>query len=140
LPSDLDMGMRYNKDFDVDSVLELLRGVNEKYPEGSPEDEAIRIAAVALFYVRETQKLEEYREFFRAFYTPAIDYIVVSQTFATREEADAWLASGKATEGERVRIAGEGFRVIPERKGPGLRFLRNPLPEELMKKYPPDSE
>ncbi|HEX8440345.1 hypothetical protein [Archangium sp.] len=132
--------MKYNQNFDVDSVLDILRGVNEKYQEGSPEDEALRIAAVALFYVRETQKLDEYREFFRAFYTPAIDYIVVSQAFATRAEADEWLASGKATEGERVRIAGEGFRVIPERKGTGLRFLRTPLPEELMKKYPPDSE
>ena len=132
--------MIYNKDFDVDSVLNVLRTVNEKYQEGSPEDEALRIAAVALSYVREIQKLDEYREFFRAFYTPAIDYIVVSQTFATREEADAWLASGKASEGERVRIAGEGFRVIPERKGAGLRFLRTPLPEELMKKYPPDAE
>jgi hypothetical protein len=132
--------MIYNKDFDVDSVLERLRIVNEKYQEGSPEDEAIRVAAVALLYVREIQKLDEYREFFRAFYTPAIDYIVVSHTFATREEADAWLASGKASEGERVRIAGEGFRVIPERKGTGLRFLRTPLPEELMKKYPPDAD
>jgi hypothetical protein len=132
--------MMYNENFDVDSVLEVLRIVNEKYQEGSPEDEAIRVAAVALFYVREIQKLDDYREFFRSFYTPAIDYIVVSQTFATREEADAWLASGKASEGERVRIAGEGFRVIPERKGTGLRFLRTPLPEELMKKYPPDTE
>jgi hypothetical protein len=132
--------MKYNQNFDVDSVLDILRTVNEKYPEGSPEDEAIRIAAVALFYVREIQKLEDYREFFRAFYTLAIDYVVVSQSFATREEADEWLASGKASEGERVRIAGQGFRVIPERKGKGVRFLRSPLPEELMKEYPPDSE
>jgi hypothetical protein len=132
--------MKYNPNFDVDSVLELLRTVNETYQEGSPEDEAIRIAAVALFYVRERQKLEDYREFFRSFYTPAIDYITVSQTFTTREEADAWLADGKAREGERVRIAGLGFRVIPERKGQGLRFLRSPLPEELMKKFPPDSQ
>lgn len=132
--------MTYNHEFDVDSVLDVLRTVNEKYPECSPEDEAIRVAAVALFYVREIKKLEEYREFFRSFYTPAIDYVVVSQTFATREEADAWLASGTAHEGELVRIAGEGFQVIPERKGTGWRFLRTPLPEELMKKYPPDSE
>jgi len=132
--------MKYNPNFDVDSVLDILRTVNEKYPEGTPEDEAIRIAAVALFYVREKQNLEDYREFFRAFYTPALDYIVVAQTFATTAEADTWLASGKAREGERVRIAGEGFRVIPERKGPGLRLLRSPLPEELMKKYPPESE
>ncbi|MGZ3460520.1 MAG: hypothetical protein ACXU86_18690, partial [Archangium sp.] len=88
--------MLYNPNFDVDSVFDILRTINEKYPEGTPEDEALRIAAVALFYVRETQKLDDYREFFRSFYTPAIDYIVVSQTFATREEADAWLGSGMA--------------------------------------------
>src|SRR6476620_1887588 len=103
--------MKYNPNFDVDSVLDILRTVNEKYPEGSPEDESLRIAAVALLYVREKQRLDDYREFFRSFYTPAIDYIVVAQTFATRDEADGWLASGNAREGERVRIAGEGFRV-----------------------------
>lgn len=132
--------MKYNHNFDVDSVLDVLRSVNEKYQEGSPEDEALRIAAVALFYVREKQKLEDYREFFRSFYTPAIEYAVVTRTFTTREEAEQWLASGEAGDGVRVRIAGEGFRVIPERKGPGLRFLRSPLPEELMKKYPPDTQ
>jgi hypothetical protein len=134
------MAMKPNPNFDVDSVLDVLRGVNENYQEGSPEDEAFRVAAVALFYVRKTQKLEEYREFFRSFYTPAIDYVVVSQTFATREEADEWLATGKAREGELIRVAGQGFQVIPEHEGKGVRFLRTPLPEELMKKYPPDSE
>lgn len=132
--------MIYNHKFDVDSVFNILRTVNEKYPEGSPEDEALRIAAVALFYVREIQKLDDYREFFRSFYTPAIDYIVVSQTFATREEAAEWLASGKASDGDLVRIAGQGFQVMPERNGTGLRFVRMPLPEELMKRHPPDSE
>ncbi len=125
--------MIYNSNFNVDSVFEILRTVNERYQEGSPEDEAIRIAAVALFYVREIQKLDEYREFFRSFYTPAVDYVVVSQTFATREEADVWLANGKASDGDLVKIAGQGFQVMPERKGPGLRFVRMPLPEELMK-------
>lgn len=132
--------MKYNKDFDVDAVLDLLRTVDEKYPEGSPEDEAIRVAAVALFYVRETQKLEEYREFFRKFYTPATESIVPAHTFATREDADAWLASGGATEGVLVKIAGEGFRVIPQRGGKGLRFRPTPLPEELMRMKSPDSE
>ncbi|MFY0577933.1 hypothetical protein ACN28S_29690 [Cystobacter fuscus] len=132
--------MIYNHNFDADSVFEVLRTINEKYPEGSPEDEALRIAAVALFYVRESQKLDDYREFFRSFYTPAIDYIVVSQTFATREEADAWLGGGAASEGALVRIAGQGFQVMPERRGPGLRFVRMPLPEELMKNEPPKAE
>ncbi|MBZ4415827.1 hypothetical protein [Myxococcus sp. RHSTA-1-4] len=132
--------MKYNPDFDVDSVLDALRIINEKYKEGSQEDEALRIAAVALLYIRENRKLDDYRDFFRSFYTPAIDSITVSQTFSSREEADAWLASGKAQEGELVRVAGQGFQVIPMRQGTGLTLLRTPLPEELMKKYPPDTE
>jgi hypothetical protein len=123
--------MNYNSNFDVGSVLQVLGTVNEKYQEGSPEDEALRIAAVALLYVRDIQKLDEYREYFRQFYIPAIESVVVSQTFATREEADTWLASGKASEEELVRIAGQGFRVIASRKGKGLMFLRTPLPEEM---------
>jgi hypothetical protein len=123
--------MSYNSNFDVDSVLELLGTVNEKYQDGSPEDEALRIAAVALLYVRDIQKLDEYREYFRKFYIPAIESVIVSRTFATRDEADTWLASGKASEDELVRIAGQGFRVITARKGKGLMFLRTPLPEEM---------
>jgi hypothetical protein len=134
------MTMKYNPRFDVDSVLDVLRTVNEKYQDGSPEDEAIRVAAVALVYVREIQKLDDYREFFRSFYTPAIDYVVVSQTFATREDADQWLVSGAPRDGELVRIAGQGFQVIPQRSGQGFRFLRTPLPEELMKKHPKEPE
>jgi hypothetical protein len=132
--------MLYNPQFDVESVFDILRTINEKYPEGSPEDEALRVAAVALFYVRETQKLDDYREFFRSFYTPAIDYIVVAQTFATREEADTWLGGGQAKDGDLVRISGQGFQVMPVRKGTGLRFVRMPLPEELMKSHPPKPE
>jgi hypothetical protein len=132
--------MKYNSKFEVDAVLDLLRTVNEKFQEGSPEDEALRIAAVSLIYVRETQKLDDYREFFRSFYTPAIDYIVVARTFATRAEADTWLLGDAPKQGDLVRIAGEGFQVIPARKSTGWMFLRTPLPEELMKKYPPGSE
>jgi len=132
--------MGYNSNFDVDSIMEVLKTVNEKYQEGSPEDEAIRIAAVSLLYVREIQKLDEYREFFRQFYTPAIESVIVSQTFATREEADAWLARGNGSDGELVRIAGQGFQVIPARKTKGMMFLRTPLPEELMKLCPPGPE
>ncbi|WP_157231716.1 hypothetical protein [Hyalangium minutum] len=93
------------------------------------------IAAAALFYIRESQKLDDYREFFRSFYTSAVDDVAVSRTFETREEADAWLAHGDAKENERVKIAGQGFQVIPARKGGGWRFLRSPLPEELMKEH-----
>lgn len=123
--------MGYDSNFDVDAILERLRGVNEKYPDGSPEDEALRIAAVALLYVRDTQKLAEYRDYFRRFYIPASESVAVSHTFSTRDEADTWLASGQAREEELVRIAGQGFRVIAARRGKGLMFLRTPLPEEM---------
>ncbi|MDC0711097.1 hypothetical protein POL68_21680 [Stigmatella sp. ncwal1] len=126
--------MKYNPNFDVDAVLDVLKGINGKYQEGSSEDEAIRVAAVALLYVRTAQKLEDYREFFRKFYTPAVESVLVSQSFATREEADEWLVRGKPRDGDLVRVAGEGFQVIPQRDGKGFRFLRTPLPEELMKK------
>jgi|SRR6218665_445593 len=123
--------MHYNSNFDLNAVLEILGTVNEKYQDGSPQDEALRVASVALLYVRDIQKLDEYREYFRKFYVPAIESVIISQTFSTRDAADAWLSSGTATEGELVRIAGQGFRVIPERKGKGLMFLRTPLPEEM---------
>ncbi len=132
--------MKDAPDFDVDAVLDILRTVDERYQEGSPEDEALRIAAVALVYARETQQLEAYREFFRKFSTPAAEVIVPSHTFATRAEADEWLASGKAREGDFVKIAGEGFRVIPQRNAQGLRFRPTPLPEELDRMSPPDSK
>ena len=121
--------MAYDSRFDVDAVLSALGTVNEQYKEGSLEDEALRVAAVALLYLRKTRQLEDYREFFRKFYAPAAETVLVSHTFASREEADVWLAGGEVRHGELVRIAGQGFRVIDGQKG--LRFLRTPLPEEM---------
>lgn len=132
--------MTDSQDFDVDSVLERLRAMSEKFQAGSSEEQALRVAAVALIYVRETQRLEDYRGFFRKFSTPATESIVPSHAFATREKADAWLASGKARQGDLVTIAGEGFRVIPKRDATGLRFRPTPLPEELMKMGAPESK
>ncbi|MBM7112905.1 hypothetical protein [Archangium primigenium] len=134
------MSVKYNPRFDVDSVLQTLGVLNEKCPEGSPEDEAIRVAAVALIYVREKQNLDDYREFFRAFYTPAAEHVVVSHVFATRAEADTWLARATPRDGELVRISGQGFQVIPRRGAQGFRFLRTPLPDELARKSADEPE
>ena len=123
--------MNYNSNFDIESVLSTLGGVNEKYQEGTPEDEALRVAAVALLYVRDIQKLDEYREYFRRFYIPATESIVASRIFETRDEADAWLVGGAARENDLVSITGQGFRVVSARKGRGLMFLRTPLPKEM---------
>lgn len=119
--------MAYNSDFDVEAVMKTLGTISDKYQNDSPEDEALRIAAVALLYVRDIHKLEDYRQYFREFVTGKP--IIVSQTFATREEADEWLASGKATDGELVSIAGQGFTAhhLPK----GWKFLRARVPEEL---------
>ena len=123
--------MAYNSNFDVDAVMGVLGTIGERFQDGTPEDEALRIAAVALLFVRENGQLDDYREYFRKFFIPATESIVVVQSFSTTEEADAWLAQGLGHEGELVRVAGKGFRVIPRRKGGGLMFLRTPLPEEM---------
>jgi hypothetical protein len=39
--------MTYHSNFDVDAVMKTLGTVGAKYPEGTPEDEALRIASVA---------------------------------------------------------------------------------------------
>ena len=119
--------MAYDSGFDIEAVMKTLGTISGKYQKDSPEDEALRIAAVALLYVRDLQKLEDYRQYFREFVTGKP--IIVSQTFATREEADEWLASGKATDGELVSIAGKGFTAhhLPG----GWKFLRARVPEEL---------
>jgi hypothetical protein len=125
--------MTYNSNFDVDAVMKTLGTVSDKYAKGSPEDEALRIAAVALLYVRDIDKLEDYRDYFREFI--AGKPLVVEHAFATREEAEAGLASGKVAHGALVTIAGQGFTVVNVPKG--WRFLRTRLPDEP---EPPDSK
>ncbi|MET0405310.1 MAG: hypothetical protein ABW123_23040 [Cystobacter sp.] len=117
----------YDSNFNLDAVLETLGRVNNGFTQDSPEEEALRIAAVALLYLRDTQKLEEYREYFRRFLTHRP--VLVARSFSTRTEADAWLSSGSARDGELVSIAGQGFTVIQALHG--LKFLRTPLPTEL---------
>jgi hypothetical protein len=77
--------------------------------------------------------LDDYREYFRRFFT--YKPVTIAQTFATREEADTWLASGKAKDGDLVKIADQGFIVIDALKG--LKFVPTRLPEELA---PPGSQ
>lgn len=119
--------MTYNSNFDVDAVMKTVGTVGTKYPEGSPEDEALRIVSVALLYLRDTQKLDEYREYFRRFFT--YKPVTIVRTFSTREEADAWLASGRAKDGDLVKVAGQAFIVIHALER--LRLVPTRLPEEL---------
>ncbi len=123
--------MKYNKNFDANAVLRTMEVMSRHYAEGTPENEALRVCAAALLFVRDDlTKLEEFREFFRKIMTPAIEGVQVAHTFASREEADTWLASGTAKDGQLVRIVGQGFTVVDH--GPkGLKLVRIPLPEEL---------
>jgi len=124
--------MKINVNFDIDAVLGRMEAINRQYPEGTAEDEALRICAAALLFVRdELGKVSEFREFWRKINTPAIDGIKISRTFETRAEADAWVAGGAAKDGDLVRVEGQGFMVIDHGKQEGLKLVRIPLPEEL---------
>jgi hypothetical protein len=118
-------------DFDIDDVLRTIDSVSQTFPTGSKEEDTLQLAAIALLYVQRTGKLDDFRRYYREFFDPSFK-VKVSHDFGTQEEADEWLASGKGSHGELVRIAGRGFQVAQLPKGP--RFLRVPLPEELASK------
>lgn len=114
--------------FDLDEAIHFLNPFIENHAEGSKERSAFALAQIALLYIRDRVKRDEFDKYYRSFF--AIPFTVeVSHEFATREEADQWLASGKAAHTERVKIAGKGFMAV-EVSG-RLRFMIAPLPEEL---------
>ena len=122
------------KEFEMDTALRILDAASKTYQAGSKEEATIQLAAISLLYVRRIRKLDDFLEYYQEFFDP--DFRVkFSHAFATQKEADEWLSSGKATDGELVSIGGQGFQVIQLPKG--LSFLRTPLPEEL---GPPVSE
>jgi hypothetical protein len=120
--------MAYLPDFDLDDIVGTLTSASERHPEGSKERDAIELAQFALLYTRHIRKTEDFARYYKNFFDPSYQ-VKVSHEFSTREEADAWLASGKANEAELVKIVGKGFRVA---RLPGkLIFLDTPLPDEL---------
>ena len=116
------------KDFEMDRVLRVLDAASKSFPEGSQEESSIQLAAIALLYIRRSKKLDDFLKYYREFFDPDFQ-VTVAHKFASRQEADTWLASGAGSDGELVKIAGQGFQVIQLPKG--LSFLRTPLPEEL---------
>lgn len=119
--------MPYIPDFDTDAILSTLNSISQKHPEGSAERDAIELAQIALVYPRHIRKEDDFRRFYRDFLDPSFK-LIVSHDFATREDADEWLASGKAKDAERVRIAGKGFMVV---RLPGkFTFMSAPLEED----------
>ncbi|HEX8825282.1 MAG TPA: hypothetical protein VF794_35540 [Archangium sp.] len=120
--------MAYIPDFDLDDIVGILTSVSESRMEGSKAKDAIELAQFALLYTRHIRKQDDFIRYYKEFFDPSFK-IKIAQEFATREEANAWLASGKANEAEHVKIAGKGFLVarVPGR----LTLIDCPLPEEL---------
>jgi hypothetical protein len=115
-------------DFDLDDMLLALNPFIENHAEGSKEKEVFKLAQAALLYIRHLKKEDDFRRYYGTFSDFSFT-VEVAHEFATREEADAWRASGAAKDGERVKIAGKGFMVV-EVNGK-LYFMVAPLPEEL---------
>ncbi|MFP2930097.1 hypothetical protein ACLESO_33850 [Pyxidicoccus sp. 3LG] len=116
------------KDFDMDSALRTLDAASKNYPPGSKEESTVQLAAISLLYIRKIRKLDDFLKYYQEFSNPAFS-VPIAKSFATQEEADRWLASGTASDGDLVSIAGQGFQVI--QLPTGMKFLRTPLPEEL---------
>lgn len=120
--------MAYISEFDLENILDVLNSASEKNLEGSKERDAIELAQIALLYTRHLRKEEDFLRYYKQYFDPSY-MINISHEFTTREEADIWLASGKAEDTERVKIDGKGFMVV---RLPGrLSFMVAPLPEEL---------
>ncbi|OJH36350.1 hypothetical protein [Cystobacter ferrugineus] len=122
---------KYNVNFDVDSVLRTVESLSRNQPEGTLEEESLRVCTAALLFVRDEQhKLDDFREYFRKLTTPAVEGVKVDHVFATREAAETWLQEGAARAGQRVRVAGQGFTVI-DLGARGLKLVRMPLPDAV---------
>lgn len=120
--------MAHSPTFNLQELLFVLNPFIERHEEGSKEKEAFKLAQAALLYIRDHKHEEDFARYYGRFSDTSFT-VEVAHEFATRAEADQWLASGQAQEDERVRIAGEGFMVV---RVPGrLVFMVAPLPEEL---------
>ena len=120
--------MANSRNIDWDDVLLSLNPFIESHAEGSKERDVLKLAQAALLYIRDKEKEDDFARYYEQFSTTSFT-IVVSHEFATREEADKWLASGAARHKERVKVAGKGFMAV---QVTGRWYLMiAPLPEEL---------
>jgi hypothetical protein len=123
--------MSFILDFDYGETRDALISLGKQFPEGSKEERAIRLAGHLLLYVScDRRRLRAFRAWHEEGSLPySSAQFDASHEFATQEEANAWRASGKATDGERVLIAGKGYEMV-DVPPYGLRFMRVLTPEE----------
>jgi hypothetical protein len=120
--------MAHIPDSDLEDMLRALNPIIEQYAKGTKERDATELAQLALLYIHRNQKEEDFKKFRQSCVDTSFT-IEVAHEFATREEADKWLASGAAKDREHVKIAGKGFLTV---QLPGrMTFIDRPLPEEL---------
>ncbi|WP_434388339.1 hypothetical protein [Melittangium boletus] len=113
---------------DLDEMLLVLNAVIRRCAEGSKERDATELAQLALLYIRESGKRDDFTRYRERCVNTSFT-IEVSHEFTTWEEAELWLASGQARHAEHVKIAGKGFLAV---QLPGrMSFIDRPLPEEL---------
>lgn len=119
-------------DYDYKERSDALLSVIKQFPEGSEEGEVLQLAAHLLLYVYcDRKRLRAFRQWRAEGDLPAsqVPFNALHE-FATQEEADAWRASGQATDGDRIIIAGQGYEVV-DVPPYGLKFRWVPLPAQL---------
>src|SRR5690349_11994036 len=124
--------MTATKDYDFGATLTALEAARKQFPEDSAEAKAIGFAyGLVIFINNKRTVLREFLEWQAMAHLPASKLpFKAHATFATREEADAWRASGKARDGDRVIIGDQGYEVV-DVPPYGLKFAAWPLPEQL---------
>jgi hypothetical protein len=120
------------EDYDFHATLAALEAARKQFPEDSEEARRIMFAfRLVIFINSERPMLREFFKWLDSASLPTAERpFNAVHTFTTQEEADAWLASGKAIDGERVIIAGQGYEVVDVPRI-GLRFRWVPLPAQL---------
>jgi hypothetical protein len=124
--------MTATSDYDFGATLTALEAARKQFPEDSAEARAIKLAfGLVIFINNKRTVLREFLEWNAMAHLPASKLpFKAHATFATQEEADAWRASGKARDGDRIIIGGKGYEMV-DVPPYGLRFAWAPLPEEL---------
>jgi hypothetical protein len=124
--------MTSTKDYDFAATLAALDAARKQFPEDSAEARAIGFAfGLVIFINNKRTTLREFLEWNAMAHLPASKLpFNAHATFATQEEADAWRASGKARDGDRVIIGDQGYEVVDVPRI-GLCFAARPLPEQL---------
>lgn len=120
------------KDFDYSATLDALTAAHKLFPQESAEAKAIELSvSLIVFTARRRPILKEFLAWLETASLPAsqVPFNALHE-FSTQEEADAWRASGRAKDGDRIIIAGKGYEVV-DVPPDGLKFARVPLPEEL---------